>query len=62
MTLFSDEFCQDVDFSGINIIEDDKRTIENERDKFLSNARKNLIEALASENRKQVGKKHFLNS
>ena len=51
---FADEFCQDIDLAGIHIIENDRRTIENERQKIWSNARKALVEALAAEDRKQV--------
>lgn len=51
---FSDEFCQDVDITGIHVIEDDRKIIENERKKIWSNARKSLIDALSAENKKEV--------
>ena len=51
---FSDEFCQDIDTTGINIIEKVRRIIESERQRIRSDAKKSLIEALATENKKKV--------
>ena len=50
----SDEFCQDIDITGVNIVENDLRIVENERQRIRTNAKKSLIEALATENKKQV--------
>lgn len=50
----SDEFCQDIDLSGIEVIETDKKIIKNERQRIWTSARSSLIEALDIENESQV--------
>lgn len=51
---YLDDFCKDVNLSDIDILEEDKKIIENERQQIYLTGKKNLIEALNNENETEV--------
>ncbi|XP_065202338.1 conserved oligomeric Golgi complex subunit 5 isoform X2 [Planococcus citri] len=49
-----DEFCEDIDLSGIDILENDIKLIEKQRKQILNRTRNSLMEALKDQNENQV--------
>lgn len=49
-----DEFCEDIDLSGIHILENDMKLIEKHRKQILNRTRSLLMDALKEQNEIQV--------
>lgn len=49
-----DKFCKDIDLTGIDVLKENIRVIENERRNMQQKSTSSLIEALNAENETQV--------
>lgn len=52
--LFTDEFCEDIDLSGIRCLENDTKVIEKRRTQIQTNTKTSLLDSLKDQNESQV--------